>query len=101
MRYGRLTSKYAIENKEEFIAKVREASQIQKMEKAKETKKQLAKNKKRYSELDSIIKKLYERLVIGKISEQRFDVLSEEYEAEQAELAKVIADMQTQIDNFE
>ena len=97
----KLTSKYAIENKEEFIAKVREASQIQQAEKAKETKKQLAKNKKRYSELDSIIKKLYERLAIGKISEQRFDVLSEEYEAEQAELAKVIADMQTQIDAFE
>lgn len=97
----RITSKYAIENRDEFIAKVREASQIQQAEKAKELKKQLAKNKKRYSELDNIIKKLYERLANNKISEKRFDMLSEEYETEQAELEKVIADMQTQVDNFE
>ena len=49
----RLTSKYAIENRDEFIAKVREASQIQQADKAKELKKQLVKNKKRYSELDN------------------------------------------------
>lgn len=97
----RITSKYAIENRDEFIAKVREASQIQQAEKAKELKKQLAKNKKRYSELDNIIKKLYERLASNKISEKRFDTLSEEYEAEQAELEKVIADMQSQVDSFE
>lgn len=97
----RITSKYAIENRDEFIAKVREASQIQQAEKAKELKKQLAKNKKRYSELDNIIKKLYERLASNKISEKRFDTLSEEYEAEQAELEKVIADMQSQVDNFD
>lgn len=97
----RITSKYAIENRDEFIAKVREASQIQQVEKAKELKKQLAKNKKRYSELNSIIKTLYERLASGKISEKRFDTLSEEYETEQAELEKVIEDMQAQVDNFD
>ncbi len=97
----KVTSKYAIENKDEFIAKVREASQIQQTEKAKELKRQLDKNTKRYSELDSIIKKLYERLASGKISEKRFDTLSEEYETEQAELEKIIEDMQTQVDNFE
>ena len=37
----------------------------------------------------------------NKISEKRFDTLSEEYEAEQAELEKVIADMQSQVDDFE
>lgn len=97
----KFTSKYAIENRDEFIAKVRKTSQIQQIEKAKELKRQLDKNKKRYSELNSIIKKLYERLASGKISEKRFDTLSEEYEAEQAELEKVVADMQAQVDNFE
>lgn len=96
----RLTSKYAIENRDEFIAKVREASQIQQADKAKELKKQLAKNKKRYSELDNIIKKLYESYAVGKISEKRFDMLSEEYEAEQTELETVIHDMQRQLDSF-
>ena len=97
----RLTSKYAIENKEEFIAKVREASQIQQADKAKELRKRLIKSKKRYSELDNIIKKLYESYATGKIPEKRFDTLSAEYEAEQAELEKTIEDMQSQLDSFD
>ena len=51
--------------------------------------------------MDNIIKTLYERLANGKISEKRFDALSEEYETEQAELEKAIEDMQAQVDNFE
>lgn len=97
----RLTSKYAIENRDEFIAKVREASQIQQADKAKELKTQLTKNKKRYSELDNIIKKLYESYATGKIPEKRFDTLAAEYEQEQAELEQVVADMQSQLDSFD
>ena len=96
----KLTSQYAIENKTEFMAKVREASQIQKAETAKELQKQLGKNKKRHSELDNIIKKLYERYAAGKVSESRFDILTEDYEAEQAELNNIIIEMQKQLDSF-
>lgn len=64
------------------------------------SKNNLPKTKKRYSELDNIIKKLYESYAVGKISEKRFDMLSEEYEVEQAELETVIHDMQMQLDSF-
>ena len=51
--------------------------------------------------MDNIIKKLYESYATGKIPEKRFDTLSAEYEAEQAELEKTIEDMQSQLDSFD
>lgn len=41
----------------------------------------LNKDRKRVTELDTIIKKLYESFAIGRISEERFDALLAEYEA--------------------
>ena len=48
---------------------------------------------KRIDELDNIIKKLYESFAVGRITDERFDTLLVEYEAEQKELqASVEAD---------
>ena len=44
----------------------------------------------RVSEIDIIIKKLYEDNVTGKISDERFEKLTETYEAEQADLRQTI-----------
>ena len=76
-------STFAISNQEEFAEKVRAASQIMQKEAAKETKRRLSKDKKRIAELDNIIKKLYESFAIGRITDERFDTLLAEYEAEQ------------------
>ena len=62
---------------------LRAASQIKQKETAKETKRRLSKDKKRIAELDNIIKKLYESFAIGRITDERFDTLLAEYEAEQ------------------
>ena len=96
----KLTSQYAITNKDEFIQKVREASEIKQSEDLKAYDKQLKRDKKRCSELDGIIKKLYESYATGKIPEKRFDILSADYEKEQAELERTIAEAQIQIDMF-
>lgn len=53
------------------------------MEAAKDAKRKLNKDRKRHSELDTIIKKLYESFAVGRISEERFDSLLAEYEVEQ------------------
>ena len=84
-------SKYAIDNEEEFVQKIRCASEIRQAETVKELKRQTAKNKKRVDELDVIIKKLYESYAMEKITEARFDVLSSEYESEQSELKERIS----------
>ena len=96
----RSVSSYAVENEEEFIRKVREASEIKNGDKAKELKHKISKEKKRYEELDVLIKKLYESYAMGKIPEKRYDSLSAQYEQEQAELEKQLEADQQQLDSF-
>ncbi|MBQ9349357.1 MAG: recombinase family protein, partial [Oscillibacter sp.] len=93
----RTASRYALENEEEFVQKVRSASEIRHAEAAKALKKRLRREEKRSAELDGIIKKLYESYATGKIPEHRFDIFSAEYEQEQAALKEKIASLQTEI----
>ena len=70
----RAASTFAISDRDAFLEKVRSASQLRQAEAAKETKRRLNKEKKRISELDTIIKKLYESFAVGRITGERFDV---------------------------
>ena len=89
----RAAATYAISNQEEFAAKVRAASELRQKEAAKDTKRRLNRDRKRIDELDNIIKKLYEYFAVGRITDERFDTLLVEYEAEQKDLqASVKAD---------
>ena len=65
----RAASTFAISDRDAFLEKVRSASQLRQAEAAKETKRRLNKEKKRISELDTIIKKLYESLSLIHIYE--------------------------------
>ena len=86
----RTTASYAIQNREEFIQKVRSISQVRQQEAAKELKRKVAKERKRSAELDVLIKKLYETYAMGKLEEKRFELLCAEYEKEQAELEQLL-----------
>ena len=59
-----------------------------------DAKKQLLQNSRRIIELDTIIKRLYEDNVMGKISDERFAKLSSGYEQEQRELSATLAGLQ-------
>lgn len=96
----RSVSTYAIANQEEFVQRVRDASQIRQKEAAKDTQRKLNKTKKRVTELDSIIKKLYESYATGKINEERFGALLTDYESEQKTLQGEIAEMEQQLASF-
>ena len=97
----RTVSTFAISNQEEFAEKVRSASQIKQKEAAKEAKRKLNKDKKRIAELDSIIKKLYESFAIGRITDERFDTLLAEYEAEQKSLQASVTEAEQRVSSFE
>ena len=83
-------SRYALSNEIEFACKVREASELQQAQAAKETKARIRKAQKRCKELDVLIQKLYESYALEKISEKRFDDFLAAYEKEQAELKAVL-----------
>ena len=96
----RAASTFAISDRDAFLEKVRSASQLRQAEAAKETKRKLNKEKKRISELDTIIKKLYESFAVGRITDERFDSLLAEYEAEQKALTASVSEMETQMSAF-
>ncbi len=54
----------------------------------------LVKSRKRATEIDRIIARLYEDNILGKLSDERFMKLSDGYEQEQAELTKLIAEQE-------
>lgn len=71
----------ARDNEEEFVRLVMETSSIQQEKTAKSCRKQITKNEKRTTELDVLIRKIYENNVSGKLSDKRFEKLAAEYEA--------------------
>lgn len=96
----RLVSEYAITNKAEFIEKVKAISLSQHNQDVNEQKKRLVKNEKRYTELDELIKKLYESYATGKLTEKRFALLSAGYEQEQENLANEIDELKKCLETY-
>ena len=62
---------------------------------------EIAKCNKRISELDLIIKRLYEDNILGKVSDERFAIMTRDYEAEQKELKKSANEFQFQMKEAE
>jgi len=97
----RRVSVYVRENEEEFVQRLREASAIQQDKAAKAHKKQIAKNTRRIDDLDLLFRKTYEDNATGKLSDERFQQLSDGYEVEQRELKQRNAELQAEVDGYE
>ena len=96
----RKVTAYAKTNEEEFLSKVRELSEKQQENSIKDNKKLLTKYNKRFDELNSLIKKLYEGNASGKIPDKHFERMLSEYDEEQTSLEVKISELQQEIDNF-
>ena len=57
--------------------------------------------KRRDEDLDTLFKRIYEDMVSGRLSAERFDKLSSEYETEQKDVKAAILDLQELIDSGE
>lgn len=80
-------------NQEAFLKKLEQQSQAQFSKDNKRQQLQLQKDEHRSKEIDSIIQKLYEDNLLGKISDERFVKLSQAYEEEQKQLQASISDL--------
>ncbi|UJD01360.1 recombinase family protein [Streptococcus oralis] len=94
-------SEYVKLNEEEFIKKVYRASKEQQGKTSKLLKKRLAKEEKRISEINSLIRKLYEDNVSGKLSNKHFDMMLKDFEKEQTALEKSIEQTKYTLRDFE
>ena len=80
-------------NQEAFLKKLEQQNQAQFSKDNKRQRQQLQKDEHRSKEIDSIIQKLYEDNLLGKISDERFVKLSQSYEEEQHQLQTSISDL--------
>ena len=80
-------------NQEDFLKKLEQQSQAQFNKDNKNQRQQLQKDEHRSKEIDTIIQKLYEDNLLGKISDERFVKLSQNYEEEQKQLQTSISDL--------
>lgn len=80
-------------DQETFLKKIEQQSKAQFCKDSKRQQLQLQKDEYRSKEIDSIIQKLYEDNLLGKISDERFVKLSQSYEEEQKQLQTSISDL--------
>ena len=80
-------------DQETFLKKLEQQSQAQFSKDNKRQRQQLQKEEHRSKEIDTIIQKLYEDNLLGKISDERFVKLSQSYEEEQKQLQTSISDL--------
>ena len=97
----RYVASYALENREEFIQRVRAEAAIKQKETAKELRKKIGRSEKRIAELNTLIKKLYESFATGRISDELFDSLLSEYDKEQKDLKAAVETDTKQLDEYE
>ena len=84
---------YAQEDEDEFVRRIMEKKLAVQRVEQEQSKRKLEKQRRRIVELDTIIQRLYEDNVTGKLTDERFAKLSATYEQEQAELKQSVESM--------
>ena len=77
---------YAKDDEDQFVRQVMQNKLSARRTEQEQAKRQLEKQERRISELDTLIQRLYEDYVMGRLTEARFVLLSAGYEQEQAKL---------------
>ena len=99
------TIRYACDSvhmdEEAFMDAMRSASAVRDMGEVKKLKAGLKTREKRISELDMLLKKVYEDNAMGKLPDRRYEMLSSDYEKEQQELEISMQEMREKIAQFE
>ena len=89
------------DNEDEFIQAAMDNSVQKQSSELTKSRKKLKEAEKRIAELDRLFTRLYEDNVSGKISDERFSVMSAGYEDEQKKLRATVAELTAYIDTAE
>jgi len=89
-------SAFVRDHREEFLRKAKSCEDKNAETANIEIRQQLAKGQSRASELDTILRKLYEDNVFGRVSNQQFTIISSGFEDERKALAEKIAALENQ-----
>ena len=92
---------YVKDDEDEFVRLVMRNKLNARMAEQEQAKRQLEKQERRILELDSIIQRLYEDHVIGKLTAERFVKMSAGYEQEQADLKNSVKELRELVGTIE
>jgi hypothetical protein len=96
-----IVSQYAAANEKDFTRQINEMFSTQQADNVKSQRKKLKSNQGRHAELDKLIQRIYEDNVSGKINDKRFEILSNQYEREQAELEQAIVQLEADLNSYD
>lgn len=99
LRQLRTITAYAREHEADFVRLVTRQSEKELSRQLRDSHKELEQAQNRITKLDTIVQRLYEDNIDGKISDERFSRMSATYEAEQKQLENRVAELQTFITN--
>ena len=89
---------YILRHEDYFRKVMEEQLRVESTEKLTVLKKQLARNEKRIVDLKRLFMKIYEDNASGKLSDDRFDMMSQSYDAEQKQLEEEALSIQQEIE---
>ena len=92
---------YVKDDEDEFVRLVMRNKLNARMTEQEQAKRQLEKQERRILELDSIIQRLYEDHVIGKLTAERFVKMSAGYEQEQTDLKNSVKELRGLVSTME
>lgn len=92
----RKVSAYVAEHENEFVERYMKGAQKEKSKLTAMAKAELNKAYLRQNELNAILRKLYEDNALGRITDEKYDMLASSYESEQSQLKEDIQAMETQ-----
>lgn len=94
-------SRYAITDEDDFRRRLEKEVILSRPEDQKQLAKQIRAKEKRITELEHLLKKLYEDYALGRITEDRFDNLSASYEQEKTTLRENLTAYQAQLNEVQ
>lgn len=95
----RTVSRFALENEDDFLQRLHSDTALP-LDDVKPVKKRIAALDRRASELNRLLKKLYEDYALDRIPESRYDALSAEYEAELSRTEEAITAGKQQLEQI-
>ncbi len=98
LKHIQLVMEHILKYRQHFISVMERQLQLESTEKLQVSRKKLERNERRISELKRLFIKIYEDNAKGKLSDERFEMLSQSYEAEQKQLEAEVVTLRQEIE---
>lgn len=98
LKHIQAVTEYILRYESHFRAVMERRLRLESDEKLKASRKQLSRDEKRIAELKRLFMKIYEDNASGRLNDERFELLSQSYEAEQKQLEAEVITLQNEIE---